>query len=227
MPAWDDWIRVCYHEAGHAVASVALCNLVSPMVLRCVSTPGGLMAQGTYQAPAAMPARDGETGELIPLPYPLKSYIMRLAAGGVAEELRFGQHGDGVRGDHGIIGRILLVFPRDAESATERASNYQDTRSLLHAHWGAVVRMAEIALRRFRSLDLADAEFPNTQIFSSNAVSRIFTNPPLTDQEHSTAQLKAWLYARDRGNGADPEYQPGLAVEDFEKAAGDVFGELP
>jgi hypothetical protein len=52
-------------------------------------------------------------------------------------------------------------------------------------------------------------------------------NPPLTRQEHAEARLKALLYARERGNGSDPDYQPHLAVEDFEKAAGDVFGELP
>lgn len=40
------------------------------------------------------------------------------------------------------------------------------------------------------------------------------------------AQLKAWLSARERGNGSDPDYHLDLAAEDFEKAAGDVFGAL-
>ncbi|HEY7330958.1 MAG TPA: hypothetical protein VH592_25195 [Gemmataceae bacterium] len=73
---------------------------------------------------------------------------------------------------------------------------------------------------------MADVEFPNTPMLSASAVSRIFTNPPLTHQEHADAHPKALLYARERGNGSDPEYQVHLAVDDFEKAAGDVFGQL-
>jgi hypothetical protein len=150
---------------------------------------------------------------------------MRLAAGGVAEELQFGNHSYGVTGDHSKINEILLISHHQ-ECIQERQNNYPATRALLQENWPPVVRIAEIALRRFRPMNLDNIEFPNTQVLSANAVNRIFTNPPLTQQEHVHAQLKAFLYARGRGNGCDPEYQPHLAVEDFEKAAGDVFSEL-
>jgi hypothetical protein len=217
MPIWDDWVRVCYHEAGHAVVSLALSDPAKPTVLRCIPVQGQLQAQGTYQLPAALL----QDGQFIP---PLQ-LIMRLAAGGVAEEIRFGNHTDGVTGDHTKINTIITRIQHQ-ECIQERQGNYPDTRALLQANWPAVVRIAEITLRRFRPMQLADVGFENTPVLSANAVSRIFTNPPLTGQEHATAQLKAYLYARERGNGADPEFQPHLAIEDFEKAAGDVFGEL-
>lgn len=218
MLAWDDWIRVCYHEAGHAVVSLALGNPAVPTVLRCITVQGQLRAQGTYQLPTVL--QFGSPAEVV---LPL---IMRLAAGGVAEEIQFGNFGRGVTGDHSKINDILLMSHHQ-ECIHERQSNYPTARNLLQASWPAVIQIAEITLRRFRPMGLDNVEFPNTTVLSANAVNRIYANPPLTQQEHATAQLKAWLYARDRGNGADPDYQPHLAVEDFEKAAGDVFGELP
>lgn len=217
MPVWNDWVRVCYHEAGHAVVSLALGYPERPTVLRCIQVQGQLQAQGTYQLTSALVQDE----QVIP---PLQ-LIMRLAAGGVAEEIRFGNYTYGVTGDHVKINQIILLTHHQG-CIQERQGNYPETRALLQANWPSVVRIAEITLRRFQPMLLADVEFQNTQVLSANVVSRIFANPVLTRQEHADAQLKALLYARERGNGSDPEYQQHLAVEDFEKAAGDVFGEL-
>ena len=217
MPAWDDWIRVCYHEAGHAVVSLTLGYAAVPIVLRCQVVQGQVQAQGTYQLPTVLPI--GSPPQLV------LRLIMRLAAGGVAEEIQFGNYTNGVAGDHSKINGILTI-ENHQQCVQERQGDYPATRALLQQNWPAVVRIAEIALRRFRPMNLENIEFTSTRILSANAVSRIFTDPPLTQQEHAEAQLKALLYARGRGNGPNPDYQPRLAVEDFEKAAGDVFGEL-
>lgn len=216
MPAWDDWIRVCYHEAGHAVVSLVLGYPAKPTVLRCAPVQGQLQAQGTYQLPTAL-VEDGH-------PIPPLDLIMRLAAGGVAEEIHLGNYGNGVTGDHTKINTIITLTQHQG-CIQERQDHYPETRSILQANWAAVARIAEISLRRFKSMQWADAEFDNAQVLSAIAVNRIFVNPPLSEPEIATARLKAFLYARDRGNGVEPEFQPHLAIEDFEKAAGDVFGE--
>lgn len=218
MPAWDDWVRVCYHEAGHAAVALALGNAASPIVLRCPIVQGQLQAQGTYKLPTNLPL--GSPPEVV------LQLIKRLAAGGVAEEIQFGNYSYGVTGDHSKINQILLISGQPASCVQEQQGNYPTTRNLLHANWPAVARIAEITLRRFRSMQLPDVEFQDIQVLSANAVNRIFSNPLLTEQEHVIAQLKALLYARCRGNGADPEFQPHLAIQDFEIAAGDVLGEL-
>lgn len=218
MPAWDDWVRVCYHEAGHAAVALALGCAASPIALRCPIVQGQLQAQGTYKLPTNLPL--GSPPEVVLL------LIKRLAAGGVAEEIQFGNHSYGVTGDHSKINQILLVSGQPAICVQEQQGNYPTTRNLLHAIWPAVARIAEITLRRFRSMQLPDVEFQDIQVLTTNAVNRIFSNPLLTEQEHVAAQLKALLYARCRGKGADPEFQRHLAIQDFEKAAGDVLGEL-
>lgn len=217
MQSWDDWIRVCYHEAGHAVVSQALGFVAVPIVLRCNLVQGQLQAQGTYQLPETLPF--GKSPEYV------LHLIMRLAAGGVAEEIQFGNYSEGVTGDHSKIEQILNIV-HSQQCLQERQNDYPVTRTLLEQNWLAVIRIAEIALRRFQAMNLINVEFTNTQVLSTNAVSRIYTNPPLTQQQHADAQVKAFLYARDRGNREEPEYQQHLAVEDFKKAAGDVFGEL-
>lgn len=218
MPTWDDWVRVCYHEAGHAAVALAHGHAAGPISLRCPIVQGQLQAQGTYRLPTNLPI--GSPPEVV------LQLIMRLAAGGVAEEIQFGNHSYGVTGDHSKINQILRASGRPANCVQEQQGNYPTTRNLLHANWPAVARIAEITLRRFRSMQLPDVQFQDFPVLSAISVNRIFLNPLLTEQEHITAQLKALRYARCRGNGADPEFQPHLAIQDFEKAAGDVLGEL-
>jgi hypothetical protein len=223
MPTRDEWLRVLYHEAGHAVVSLAVANLPARIDVRCVSQGGTLRAEGTYDIQIGLQFNFPGAPPVGPQPTP-KSQVMMCAAGGVAEEIRFGNHSAGVAHDRYQIDRIILIT-RNGAARMERDNDYADTRALLQGQWNPVCRIVEIALRRlYKVIAPGDAGFNDTQILSREAVRRIYENDALNPGEYAQAQLGAYYYSLLRGNGQLPSFDEVCAREDFERSAGDVIG---
>lgn len=220
MPTCNDWRRLFYHEAGHAVIAV-LQGESAPIVARCVEQDGTLRVEGSFQIPLGFEMNSAET-----LNATLMRLVKRAAAGKVAEEIRFQTAGLGITGDMTQIG-ILLRMDRSGEPTAERNNDFPQTRALLNEHWHRVERIAEIALRRFCRMEIPDGPFPNRQVLSRAAVQRIHDGGALSDEEHARATEGAFLYALQRGRGNLPPYEHERARDDFARAAGDVLGAIP
>jgi len=219
MPTCDDWRRVFYHEAGHAVIAV-LQGESAPIVARCVEQNGALRAEGSFQFPLGVD--ESSAGNLNAI---LMRLVQRAAAGKVAEEIRFQAAGSGITGDMTKIG-ILLHMDLNGAPTAERNNDFPQTRALLNEHWHRVERIAEIAHRRFCRMEIPDGAFQNRQVLSRTAVQRIHDGAALSDEEHARATEGAFLYALQRGGGNRPPYEHELARDDFARAAGDVLGAI-
>ena len=218
MPSWDDWLRVCYHEAGHGVATIANGEAAQPLALRCVADSGELMAQGRFRSSATWSPD-----------VPFMVVLQKLASGFVAEEIQYGNHTIGANKDKSSIQEYLRFcrVMKQVHVQNEHEDNYPGTRALLSQHWDAVTRLAYITLHRFWHMNLYNIAFPHTQILSANAVDRVFLNSPMSCQEHADAEYRAYFYSLDRGNGVLPPFEFSLAQDDFCKAAGDIIGATP
>ena len=197
------------------VATLASGKAARPLVLRCVVQAAGLMAQGTFQSPAALTAGT-----------PPMNIVTKLAGGFAAEELQYGSHSVGCNQDKANIQNFLRFcnIAQLNDPLNEHANNYPHTKTLLTNHWDALVRLTFVSINRFWPMNLHSVDFPDTQILSANAVSRIYQNSPLSAQEYADAELRAYYYSLQRGGGVEPTFDLALAQDDFARAAGDVLG---
>jgi hypothetical protein len=214
MPTPEQWERVFYHEAGHAVVALTQ-GESAPIVARCVVRDGNLEAQGTFQL-------NLQINFFAPGPS-LLDLVMRAAGGRVAEEIKYGNASAGITRDMGQIARILQLPDPEGTATPERDQGYPLTRQLLESQWDSVVQIAEIGLRKFRRLGLPDTDFPNTQILSMAGVQSFYDASPLTQEEHQAATDGAYFYWLER-SGTALGHSDDLANHDFIQAAGDVLG---
>ncbi|MBD9469135.1 hypothetical protein [Pseudoxanthomonas sp. PXM01] len=174
-----NWKTILTHEAGHAVAALALHAEVADIKLRS-SVPRGPASRASYSLP------DVESG-YAPNPRPPIERVIVYAAGAKAEEVLLGTtNSNGFGSDLRKIERVRDRLMRDADVGHLRSlglpseslrtaianvpqakanlaaveleigSNYPRTREILSRHRNAVELIAKAALERLQEVELVD-----------------------------------------------------------------------
>ncbi len=165
------WQFVFHHEAGHAVASLALWNTSADIVAEALADEDGVTKRKATFRHTLTPLHFGQ--------HPLNATILT-AAGAQAERLFFHRPSDGFMKDKSIIdaGISCLSAQNRQQDVNllrlEMQDNYPNTFIFLQQHERAIGVIGRTGYRRFLTMNRIGRLFPNTVILTSADVQHLY-----------------------------------------------------